>query len=204
MVFKKALPPVLFVALFLAGAARVATQAPAAEWWAHVAFLADDRMKGRETGSPEHREAAEYIAHHFKEAGLQPGGTDGYFQSVPFRSRSIVESRSSLALVRGGEAVPVVLGDEATFSMRIEPAPHVEAPIVFAGYGLQVPEAKHDDLAGPRPQRQSGPAVDWRPLVHSGTAACALPEHPVVVSEEGGRRRRDFHPKPQGAGHSLG
>ena len=32
--------------------------------------------------------------------------------------------------------------------MRIEPAPSVEAPLVFAGYGLQVPEAKHDDLAG--------------------------------------------------------
>ena len=105
-------------------------------------------MKGRETGSPEHREAAEYIARHFKEAGLQPGGTDGYFQSVPFRSRSIVEARSSLALVRGSDVVPVVLGDEATFSMRIEPAAHVEAPIVFAGYGLQVPEANHDDLAG--------------------------------------------------------
>ena len=32
--------------------------------------------------------------------------------------------------------------------MRIEPAPSVEAPMVFAGYGLQVPEAEHDDLAG--------------------------------------------------------
>jgi Zn-dependent M28 family amino/carboxypeptidase len=32
--------------------------------------------------------------------------------------------------------------------MRIEPAPHVDAPMVFIGYGLQVPEAHHDDLAG--------------------------------------------------------
>ncbi len=130
---KRALLPVAFVALLLAATARVVTQAPATRWWAHVAYLADDRMKGRETGSPEHREAAEYIARHFKEVGLQPGGTDGYFQSVPFRSRSIVEARSSLALVRGNDVVPVVLGDEATFSMRIEPAAHVEAPIVFAG-----------------------------------------------------------------------
>jgi Zn-dependent M28 family amino/carboxypeptidase len=145
---KRALLPVAFAAVLLVDTARVVTQAPAERWWAHVAFLADDRMKGRETGSPEHREAAEYIARHFKDVGLQPGGTDGYFQSVPFRSRSIVEARSSLALVRGSDVVPVVLGDEATFSMRIEPAAHVDAPIVFAGYGLQVPEAKHDDLAG--------------------------------------------------------
>ena len=138
----------LVSATLLLSAATLTAEAPAARWWAHVSFLADDRMKGRETGSPEHREAAEYIARHFKEAGLKPGGTDGYFQPVPFRSRKIVEGKSSLALVRGGIVSPVVLGDEATFSMRIEPAPHVEAPLVFAGYGLQVPEAKHDDLAG--------------------------------------------------------
>jgi Zn-dependent M28 family amino/carboxypeptidase len=121
---------------------------PAAQWWGHVAFLADDRMKGRETGSPEHREAAEYIAKHFKDAGLLPGGTDGYFQPVPFTSRKIVESKSSLALVRGSTVIPVVQGEEATFSMRITPAPQVEAPMVFVGYGLKVPEVKHDDLAG--------------------------------------------------------
>ncbi|HYM25180.1 MAG TPA: M28 family metallopeptidase, partial [Vicinamibacterales bacterium] len=28
------------------------------------------------------------------------------------------------------------------------PVAHVDAPLVFAGYGLQVPEANHDDLAG--------------------------------------------------------
>ncbi len=123
--------------LVLSGSA-LAAQGPAARWWSHVEFLADDRMKGRETGSPEHREAAEYVARHFKEAGLKPGGTDGYFQAVPFTSRKIVESKSSLALVRGSTVVPVIQGDEATFSMRIAPAPHVEAPMVFAGYGLQV------------------------------------------------------------------
>src|SRR5262245_24640956 len=123
-------------------------QQPAARWWAHVEYLASDRMKGRETGSAEHREAAEYVARQFKEAGLTPAGSHDFFQPVPFKARRIVEENSSLALVRGLDVVPVVLGDEATFSMRIEPAPRVEAPLVFAGYGLQVPEAKHDDLAG--------------------------------------------------------
>jgi Zn-dependent M28 family amino/carboxypeptidase len=139
----------ILVALLLLGTTVVSTREPAERWWAHVSFLANDSMKGRDTGSPEHRKAAEYIAAEFKKAGLTPGVSTGYFQQVPFRSRRIVEEKSSLALVRkDGAVVPVVLGDEATFSMRIEPAPQVEAPIVFAGYGLQVPEAKHDDLAG--------------------------------------------------------
>lgn len=134
--------------LLIAGSASLAAQGPAAAWWGHIVFLADDRMNGRETGSREHREAAEYVAKQFKEAGLTPGGTDGYFQPVPFTSRKIVEAKSSLALVRGSTVVPIVQGDEATFSMRITPAPQVEAPLVFVGYGLSVPEAKHDDLAG--------------------------------------------------------
>ena len=136
------------VLLLLLTTATPRAQGPAASWWGHISYLAADRMKGRETGSPEHREAAEYIAKHFKDAGLKPGGTDGYFQPVTFRSRKIVEDKSSLELVRAGKTTSVILGDDATFSMRIEPAPHVDAPMIFIGYGLQVPEAKHDDLAG--------------------------------------------------------
>jgi len=138
-----------WVAVVVVCAATAASgQQPAEKWWAHVTYLANDTMKGRDTGSPEHRKAAEYIADHFKRAGLVPGGTKGYFQPVPFRSRRINEPQSSFALVRNGTAEPVVLGDEATISMRIEPAAAVDAPLVFAGYGLQVPESKHDDLAG--------------------------------------------------------
>jgi Zn-dependent M28 family amino/carboxypeptidase len=121
---------------------------PAARWFAHVESLANDGMRGRETGSAEHRQAAEYIAEHFKAAGLQPAGTDGYIQPVAFRSRKINERQSSLALVRGGKAEPVSLGDEAIFGMRIDPAPSVDAALVFAGHGLQIPELRHDDFAG--------------------------------------------------------
>src|SRR5688572_1337881 len=99
------------------GTAAASGQQPAEKWWSHVAFLASDAMKGRDTGTPEHRKAAEYIADQFKRAGLEPGGTKGFFQPVGFRSRRINEAQSSLALVRSGSAEPVVLGDEATFSM---------------------------------------------------------------------------------------
>jgi Zn-dependent M28 family amino/carboxypeptidase len=133
-----------------APSARQATSAGDAEarWFAHVEALANDSMRGRETGSPEHRKAAEYVADHFKKAGLEPAGTAGYLQPVAFRSRRIDEAQSSLALVTKGKAVPVTLGDEATFGMRIDPAPSIEAPLVFAGHGLQIPEVKHDDFAG--------------------------------------------------------
>ena len=37
--------------------------AQAESWWKHITLLADDSMRGRETGSREHRLAAEYEAH---------------------------------------------------------------------------------------------------------------------------------------------
>src|SRR5262245_38384472 len=109
---------------------------PAQAWWAHVQFLADDKMAGRDTGSPEHRNAADYVAAAFKRAGLKPAGTKGYLQPVNFVSRRVLENECSMALIRNGQSEAVALGDEAVFSMSIAHAPRVEAPLVFVGYGL--------------------------------------------------------------------
>ena len=122
--------------------------AEADRWWAHVRYLADDALEGRDTGSPGYRKAAAYVAGEFQKAGLSPAGTDGYLQPVTFRSRRILEEKSSLALVRGGQVEPITLGDEATIGMRVDSAPQLEAPLVFVGHGLRIPEAKYDDLAG--------------------------------------------------------
>jgi Zn-dependent M28 family amino/carboxypeptidase len=117
-------------------------------WWAHIVYLSDDSMKGRQTGSPEHHKAAEYVADHFKKAGLKPGAGDGYLQPVEFVSRQIVEEKSSLTLVRDGAETPITLGEEAMLNMRVDHAPSVDAEMVFAGHGLVIPEIKHDDLTG--------------------------------------------------------
>jgi len=47
-----------------------------------IEFLASQQMAGRELGSKELSQAAEYIAQAFKQAGLKPGGDEGesYFQ----------------------------------------------------------------------------------------------------------------------------
>jgi Zn-dependent M28 family amino/carboxypeptidase len=117
-------------------------------WWSHVAVLADDKLEGRNTGSVGHRKAAEYVASEFAHYGLQPAGTDGFLQPVPFISRSIDESHSSLALIKQTGPEPLVLGEDAIISLRVDPAPNVEAELVFVGHGLSIPEAQHDDFAG--------------------------------------------------------
>ena len=117
-------------------------------WWDHVKVLADDNMEGRDTGSAGLRKAEAYVVEQLKRSGVQPAGNQGYYQPVKFQSRQIVETDSSAALLRDGDVKPLTLGDDIIFSTRIDLALEVEAPLVFAGYGLTVPEKDYDDLAG--------------------------------------------------------
>ncbi len=131
----------------LAGAEKTDWDALGKRWWAHVQYLADDKLEGRDTGSRGFETAARYVAGHFRNAGLRPAGTQGYFQPVEFAARQIDEAHSSLELVREGKAERLTLGDEAFFGLEANPGENVEAPMVFVGYGLRVPEMNYDDFA---------------------------------------------------------
>lgn len=56
----------------------------------HVQFLADDTLEGREAGSRGGHAAARYIVEHLQEIGLEPAGTNGFFQLFRGNQRNIV------------------------------------------------------------------------------------------------------------------
>ncbi|PYU11148.1 MAG: peptidase M28 [Acidobacteria bacterium] len=59
------------------------------------------------------------------------------------------ESKSSLALVSKGKAEPLSFADDAFISSRATRSTvYLEAPLVFVGYGLKIPEKNLDELAG--------------------------------------------------------
>jgi Zn-dependent M28 family amino/carboxypeptidase len=128
--------------------AQVAPQFDGQSWWNYVKVLADDKLEGRDTGSHGEKTAQEYAIEQFKAAGLEPAGTNGFYQPVKFISRQIVEKDCSLTLVRGGKREPLALGEDAIISTRVPPAPVVSAQLVFAGYGLRIPERNYDDFRG--------------------------------------------------------
>jgi hypothetical protein len=115
-------------------------------WWGHIQYLADDSLQGRDTGSDGYRKAVEYVAGKMETFGLKAAGTDGYLQNVKFETRQVVEAESSIALVREGNEEKLERAD-ATMNSRVDEG-SVEAPMVFVGYGLRIPEAKYDELAG--------------------------------------------------------
>jgi len=152
---KRPLKTIVTASFFVAlGVAAVAQQAGVSHfdgnsWWAHVKYLADDSLEGRDTGSDGLRKAQSYAVEQFKKAGLEPAGSDGFYQPVSFMQYELDEGKSSLTLVTNDETKPLSFADDAFFSTR---ATHetvkVTAPLVFAGYGLKIPEQNLDELAG--------------------------------------------------------
>lgn len=131
------------------GFGAVNYEAEGKRWWAHVQYLASDQLEGRDTGSEGYRKAADYVAGEFKQFGLQPAGTDGYFQPVKLEVSQIVDEKCSAALVSEDGAVePLKMGDDIIAGLNPDTARDLEAPAIFVGYGLDVPEVKYNDLAG--------------------------------------------------------
>jgi Zn-dependent M28 family amino/carboxypeptidase len=149
---KSALLQISAVVLVAACSSWPGNPAPTAfdgnSWWEHVKVLAADDMEGRDTGSAGLKRAEAYVVAQLQAAGVGPAGTDGYYQPVKFESRALLEQESSVSLVRDGKAEALTLGEDANLNAHVEAGPEVDAALVFAGYGLAVPEHNYDDLAG--------------------------------------------------------
>jgi Zn-dependent M28 family amino/carboxypeptidase len=144
----------LLVALSLSASATAREPASVAEraaaWWGQVETLAADGMEGRAAGSEGHRRASALVADRFAALGLQPAGDAGtYFQTTRFEERRILPEGTQASLVAGGAEAVLRLPDDMVMRITGAPPPEsVDAPLVFIGYGMHLPEAGHDDFAG--------------------------------------------------------
>lgn len=117
-------------------------------WWALVSELADDRHEGREAGTPGYDRAAAKVVEQLRKLGLKPAGTQGYYQPIDLIAQHIDPAASS-ALLSGpaGDTALRIPDDLILRGAHTMPA-RLDAPLVFAGYGLSMPDIGHDDFAG--------------------------------------------------------
>lgn len=118
----------------------------------HIKFLAADDLKGRGNGSEGLEKAADYIAEQFKAVGLQPGVNGGWFQPFELNAGLTIGKDNSLSIQSRGKTVTLTIGSSyyplaATGSDKIPSVKLDRLPLVFAGYGLAVPELGYDDYA---------------------------------------------------------
>ena len=140
-------------------------------WWQHVEVLAADAMGGRAVGSTGIKRAQAYVVAALEKHGITPAGPSGYYQPIRVVVREVVAKDSSVALVRDGKAVPLILGEDAVFTPSVELPSSVEAPLVFIGYGLRIPERNHDDFAGLDLKGKVAVSLAWPPVGVTGSVA---------------------------------
>ena len=147
-VLRSCFPLTIVFLLVVSASAQTSSHFDGQSWWNHVKVLADDKLEGRDTGSAGERTAQAYAIEQLKSAGAIPAGTDGFYQPVKFVARQIVEKDCSLTLISDGKRMPLTLGEDAIIGTRVMPPRQIESALVFAGYGLNIPEKKYDDFAG--------------------------------------------------------
>ena len=113
----------------------------------HIYYLASDALQGRLTGTPGQLLATDYAARMFKEFGLLPGGDgDTFFHEFDFTAGVALGPANTLTLTGLADDAPPPKVEKdwtpLTFSSTgtIDPA-----PVVFAGYGMEIPESVDGD-----------------------------------------------------------
>ncbi|MBN4070270.1 M28 family peptidase [Olleya sp. AH-315-F22] len=94
----------------------------------HIYFLADDLLKGRETGTPECEIAASYLANAFRRYGVKPNPKTGnYYQEVKLK-KTVPPTQVSIEI--NGEAIS---------NYAIISATNIDSneDIIYLGYGLE-------------------------------------------------------------------
>lgn len=109
---------------------------------AHMRFLASDELEGRRTGEQSNRVAARYIAEQFRlhGAGHVPG-QDSYFQPIFFDKTSA----GGKGTIKAGSEE---LAYETDWLLLAGDAAQIDAPVIYAGYGLEDATKGWDDYKG--------------------------------------------------------
>ena len=117
---------------------------------AHMSFLADDLLEGREAGTRGYDIAANYVASQYALMHVKPAGDNGsYLQQVPLTAYRSANEGGVSYTGADGKSGALVFGEDYLPSAQARQAEtSVTAPLVFVGYGVVAPERGRDDYAG--------------------------------------------------------
>lgn len=130
----------------------VCAQGPAVEesrLRAHLAFLADDLLEGRGTGQRGGDLAVKYLETQLQSFGLRPASAAGFLQKVRLLGVRTQKDRTRLQFKAPKESLVPVLDTDAVVIGGLPKAESIlDAPLVFAGYGIEAPSERWDDFKG--------------------------------------------------------
>ncbi len=143
----------LFVILYAAFTVVLSGQAMApfndsirvADLKADLFFLAGDSFKGRLVGTPENALAAEFVRSRFERAGLKPGAPNGSFVQATQLMVASLGTRNALTVSLPGGTTMELTPEQDFYPQRFSASGSVQAPVVYAGFGIHAPGLGYDD-----------------------------------------------------------
>lgn len=136
------------ISLLLAAPASAAVEPPLdqAAIRTHIIYLADDALEGRQPGTEGGDKAAHYVAQQLNAAGLSPGAPgSGWYQPVPLIERTPLSVTQAWMGRSGLVQLPA---ESVQFTASEAQLRLNRAGVVFAGYGLDLPDQGFTDLRG--------------------------------------------------------
>jgi len=104
-----------------------------------ASWLADPVREGRETGTPGAKASADFLTGYFRTLGLKPLNGD-FRESFEFNSGTRVDAAKTALTISDGKATATFALDKEFRPLAFSESGSVEGEVVFAGYGLSVPE----------------------------------------------------------------
>ena len=118
-----------------------------------LTMFAANEFRGRESGTPDAKRAAQFIVARLAFLGLEPAGDSGYYQRVPLERQAFLPT-TRIAVTTRGESAPaeLAIGEDVLPLLELSPQlpppkTRADADLVFAGYG-SIPALGRNDLAG--------------------------------------------------------
>lgn len=116
----------------------------------HLEYLAGDNLEGRDVGSEGYDKAASHVAEEFERLGCKPyGDNNTFFQSVPFKKRSVITSSIEFQSVLGADIVDGSYADNISILTSPKNLQVAEKQqLVFVGFGNIMPDKNINDYEG--------------------------------------------------------
>ena len=116
----------------------------------HIAYLADDKLKGRLPGTEGYQLAVDYVIDQYKKMAVAPGGDNGGYTQKLILRRSLLNNKSAIAVLKDqqGNSDSLDFGvDFTAIPHPLQPAASASGELVFVGYGVEIP-GQYSDYDG--------------------------------------------------------
>ncbi|HLJ28148.1 MAG TPA: M28 family peptidase [Candidatus Angelobacter sp.] len=140
---RRKIPGIIVLTVLALALGASAAQSDAQRYLDDIKTLSAPSMEGRGAGTKGLERAAHFLEQRYKSLGLEPAGTESYFQPFKLVTGAQLKSDNHLQV---GKTELKLNQDFVPFSFSASGV--AGGPVVFAGYGASATEFGYDDYAG--------------------------------------------------------